>query len=279
MAEFIDRGESARSADRPQLQAMLGLLKESKGIDYVIVHKVDRLARNREDDVYINLALRTAGAKLVSATENIDETPSGKLLHGIMATIAEFYSGNLANEVAKGMIQKAKSGGTVNRAAIGYRNTLEEVDGRTIKTVAIDPERAPLIQFAFETYASGEHSLAQVANMLAAKGLTPRPTKSFRGTEVYVSTLSKILQNPYYAGSVRCRGVVYEGRHIPIITPELFQRVQNMLKSRLAGEKQRRHLHYLKGTVFCARCSSRLCVTYAKEESLNLKTPPHLVPQ
>ncbi len=111
---------------------MLALLKEAKTIDYVIVHKIDRLARNREDDVYTNLALHTAGAKLVSATENIDETPSGKLLHGIMATIAEFHSGNLANEVAKGMIQKAKSGGTVNRAAIGYHNTLEEVDGRTI---------------------------------------------------------------------------------------------------------------------------------------------------
>jgi site-specific DNA recombinase len=91
VAEFIDRGESARSADRPQLKAMLAKLKTDKDIDYVIVHKVDRLARNRDDDFSINLAIRAAGTQLVSATENIDATPSGKLMHGIMATIAEFY--------------------------------------------------------------------------------------------------------------------------------------------------------------------------------------------
>ena len=47
----------------------------------------------------------------MSATENIDETPSGMLLHGIMSSIAEFYSVNLANEVMKGLVQKASTGG------------------------------------------------------------------------------------------------------------------------------------------------------------------------
>src|SRR6266508_4806512 len=92
VGEYIDRGESARSADRPALQAMLGHLKEQGDVDYVIVHKVDRLARSREDDVGINLMIRKAGAQLVSVSENVDETPSGMLLHGIMASIAEFYS-------------------------------------------------------------------------------------------------------------------------------------------------------------------------------------------
>jgi Resolvase, N terminal domain len=100
--ERIDAGESARSADRPELQRMLSYLTEQRDIDYVIVHKVDRLARNRADDVAINLAISKAGATLVSCTENIDETPSGILLHGIMSSIAEFYSRNLANEVSKG---------------------------------------------------------------------------------------------------------------------------------------------------------------------------------
>ncbi len=106
VAEFLDRGESAKTADRPELQAMLRFLREQGGISYVIIHKVDRLARSREDDVTINLAIRKAGAQLVSSTENIDETPSGKLLHGIMATIAEFYSQNLAQEAKKGTESK-----------------------------------------------------------------------------------------------------------------------------------------------------------------------------
>ena len=93
---------------------MLAYLKDDS-VTYVIVHKVDRLARNRLDDAQIHLMIQQAGAELVSATENIDETPSGMLLHGIMSSIAEFYSRNLAHEVVKGMEQKAKTGGTPAR--------------------------------------------------------------------------------------------------------------------------------------------------------------------
>ncbi len=98
--EFVDRGASARSADRPELQKMLEYVKENADrVDYVIVHKVDRLARNRGDDIDIMRTLDECGVQLVSASESIDNTPSGMLLHGIMSAIAEFYSQNLATEV------------------------------------------------------------------------------------------------------------------------------------------------------------------------------------
>ena len=74
--EFVDAGESARKADRPELMRMIQYVAKHK-TNYCIVHKVDRLARNRADDVTIHLALKDAGVTLVSATENIDETPSG----------------------------------------------------------------------------------------------------------------------------------------------------------------------------------------------------------
>jgi site-specific DNA recombinase len=80
--EFVDRGESAKTADRPELQRLLQFITENP-VKYAIVHKVDRLARNRADDVAINLALKQAGVTLVSVSENIDETPSGLLLHGL----------------------------------------------------------------------------------------------------------------------------------------------------------------------------------------------------
>src|SRR4249919_1608549 len=132
--EYLDRGESAKTANRPALKAMLKRLKAGD-IDFVIVHKVDRLARNRADDVEIVMAIRKAGAQLVSVTENIDETPSGLLLHGIMSSIAEFYSRNLAAEVIKGSTQKAKKGGTPYRAPIGYKHSRIEVDGREVRIV------------------------------------------------------------------------------------------------------------------------------------------------
>ncbi len=99
--EFIDAGESARKADRPELLRMIEYVKTNE-ITYCIVHKIDRLARNRADDVTIHLALKQARVTLVSVTENIDETLSGMLVHGIMSSIAEFYSRNLATEVSKG---------------------------------------------------------------------------------------------------------------------------------------------------------------------------------
>lgn len=73
--EFADHGESARSAARSALQATLRFIREQGDIDYVIVHKVDRLTRPGADDVTITLALKATGVTLVSATENIDETP------------------------------------------------------------------------------------------------------------------------------------------------------------------------------------------------------------
>lgn len=132
VAEFIERGASARSSARPELQRMLTYVAEHK-VDYVIVHKLDRLARSRADDVALTEQIRSAGARLVSTTEAISDTPDGRLLHGIMAAIAEFYSHNLSLEVTKGMRQKVTQGGTPGRAPLGYRNVrIRDDHGREI---------------------------------------------------------------------------------------------------------------------------------------------------
>ncbi len=161
--EFVDAGESARSADRSGLQDMLAFIAATR-VEFCIVHKLDRLARNRADDVRIHEALLAAGVTLVSATESIDQTPSGMLVHGIMSSIAEFYSRNLATEVTKGLTQKLAQGGTPMRAPVGYLNVRRtDEHGREVRTVEVDPERAPLIRWAFETYAWGETSVRAVA--------------------------------------------------------------------------------------------------------------------
>ena len=94
--EYADRGESARSADRPQLKEMLARIAEDGDVDAVVVHKIDRLARNMEDHVAIRALLRRRSVTLVSVTENLEETASGRLVEGIHALMAEFYSANLA---------------------------------------------------------------------------------------------------------------------------------------------------------------------------------------
>lgn len=112
-AKRSERAEGPRveGSDRNGLQEMLAFVAATR-VTFCIVHKLDRLARNRTDDVAIHQALLSAGVTLVSATESIDQTPSGMLVHGIMSSIAEFYSRNLATEVTKGLTQKVAQGGT-----------------------------------------------------------------------------------------------------------------------------------------------------------------------
>jgi site-specific DNA recombinase len=262
--EYIDRGESARRADRPALGALLERVKAGD-IAYVIVHKVDRLARNRADDVTIGLTFKAAGVRLVSCTENIDETPSGRLLHGIMASIAEFYSANLSTEIIKGSTQKAKSGGTPTMAPLGYLNVREHVDGREVRTVRTDPERGPLMRYAFEAYATGDYSLRDLLELLTEMGLRYRATPKRPERTVRLSQLCSLLHNPYYIGVVSYRGEHYLGRHEPLVDGATFKKVQDLLDAhRNGGERSWMHDHYLKGSLFCHRCGSRLSLTMAK---------------
>jgi len=262
--EFVDRGESARSADRPELQRLLAYIAEH-AVDYVIVHKVDRLARSRFDDVTINVALQAAGAKLVSVSENIDETPSGLLLHGIMSSIAEFYSRNLANEVLKGSTEKAKKGGTIGKAPTGYLNVRRIENGREVRTVEIDPVRGPLMAWAFEQYATSQWTTRALLAEVTEPGLTSVPGPRQTSKPLVISDFVRLLKHPYYKGLVCYRGAWYAGRHEPLVSVETWNRVQEVLATKnYAGEKQRIHPHYLKGSVFCGQCGSRLIVSYAK---------------
>ena len=263
--EFVDRGESARSANRPELQKMLHYLQDAGDIDYVIVHKLDRLARNRADDVDINRILDQTGTRLISTTENIDQTPGGILLHGIMSSIAEFYSRNLASEVVKGLSQKARAGGTIGRAPLGYLNKQgRDEHGREARWVDIDPVRGPLITQAFTEYATDRWTLSTLTSHLTAQGLTTVPTPNRPSHPLGHNKLLAILRNPYYRGIVTYQGVQYPGKHQPLIDDATWQRVQTILNQHRHGERQRIHNHHLKTTIRCGQCGSRLIIHHAK---------------
>ncbi|MGH7157249.1 MAG: recombinase family protein [Candidatus Saccharimonadales bacterium] len=263
--EFVDRGESARSAARPGLQLLLQDLCDKKKLEYVIVHKIDRLARNLHDDVMIGLAIKKGGAQLVSVTENIDDTPSGQLLHGIMAAIAEFYSRNLAAEALKGATEKAKQGGTPYQAPIGYVNVIERINRREVRTVALDQKRAPLVRWAFERYATGDYGQRQLCEALARRGLRSRIRKYSTVAPLSLGGLNKMLMNRYYMGYLTYCGVEYKGKHQPIVTPSVFAAVQMVrLNHLLRDNKHRQHFHYLSRLLLCGRCGRHLCYSVHK---------------
>ncbi len=263
--EFVDAGESARTADRPALKQMLRRLAEGD-VGAVVVHKIDRLARSMEDHVAIRAALRRSGVQLVSVTENIEETASGRLVEGIHALMAEFYSANLASEIRKGMDQKAKMGGWPTRAPIGYLNVREKQAGKEMAKVILDPDRALLVREAFRLYGTGEYSLPELQAAMHAKGLTS-PFKP--GNPVSVSKIAEMLANPFYVGIVAWNGVRYPGQHKALVSENLFSRVQDVLRAHdIAGVRQRRHDHYLKGVLYCGECGRRLSLTLAKGKYL-----------
>jgi site-specific DNA recombinase len=256
--EYVDAGESAKTANRPELQKMLAAIKTARP-DYVIVHKIDRLARNRADDIAINLMLKKYGVKLVSCTENIDDTPSGRLLYGLLAEIAQFYSGNLAQEVMKGLVAKAEEGGTPFRAPLGYRNRREIRDGVDYSWVDLDPERAELVRWCLEQYATGEWSAIDLTLVAQDKGLTSRPTPKKPAKPISLTGMYHLLQNPYHMGVVSYRGIHYVGKHPKLIEPDTWLAIQDTLAAHnQAGEKDRIHTHYLRGTIYCSNCGGRL---------------------
>ncbi len=262
--EYIDTDTGTKRSGRNALEVLLERLKTKRDIDYVIVFKLDRWARNRLDDAMTSLAVHQAGAELVSCSEHIDRSAVGKLNHGILAAVNEYYSDNLSDELKQKMLQKVKRGGTPGQCSLGYLNVRQNIDGKNIGTVIVDPDRAPIIKWALEAFAGGQYTVASLTEELVALGLVTRPTARQGGKPVTPSFVGRMLRNAYYIGLVTWGGVQVKGNHEPLISVETFAQNQAILESHRFGEKQRIHPHYLRSTITCKRCGSRMCFTKAK---------------
>ncbi len=254
--EYVEPGVTGTVMDkRPAFQEMLARIREQRDIDYVVVYKLSRMNRNRVDDALVLMQLRQHGVTLISATEMIDDTPEGQLMHGMLATFNEFRSAADGADIRYKMAEKAKRGGTLGRAPLGYLNTREHFEGREVRTVAPDADRGPLITVAFELYATGEYTLDALSEELAHRGLLTRPTRRNPAQPLSISQLSRLLRDTYYLGLVTYQGNTYPGRHPALITQDLYDTVQDVLASRRRTDERRRvHNHFLKGSLWCGAC-------------------------
>ena len=256
VAEYVEPGRSATEmTKRVAFQQMLERIRRDRDVDYVIVYKLSRFARNRIDDAIVMADLQKRGVELISATESIDATPVGQLMHGILSAFNEYRSREDGADIAYKMGQKAKNGGTLGKAPLGYFNTIERLDGREIRSVAVDEERAPFVKLAFKMYDTGEFTMDDIVEELTDRGLVTRPTAHRRAGPISTSKMSRMLRDRYYVGDIIYQGEGYEGRHPALIDRDLFERIQQRLEATgRAGERKRIHPHYLKGSIWCGEC-------------------------
>lgn len=271
VGEYVEAGKSATTVEnRLVFKQMLERIRTDRDVEYVIVYKLSRMNRNRVQDALVVDRLRRNGVSLISATEAIDESRNGQLLHGILAAINEFRSAEDGADIRDKMGYKARAGGTIGRAPVGYRNARQEFDGRQINTVVTDEERAELVRTAFQLYATGEYSMERLQQSVAESGLTTRHSGRWDSSPISANMLHKMLRNPYYIGKISYEGERYDGRHDALISEALFNHVQDVLDARSENGKRDRQLyHYLKGCLYCQRChaegrEARLIYTEAK---------------
>ncbi len=263
--EFIGPAQSASNGMYPALRESLDFVREEGNIDYFIVYKLERFVRDELTQFAALAELTASGTELVSVTESINSTPQGLLNLGILSVINAYQSRNDGAKIKDGLHKKARLGGTPGRVRIGYLNK-QRWDGKNdIRYVEVDPERGPFITRAFKLYETGKWGTTDLADKLYEDGLRTRTTKKRPAGKVEGSRLHEILRDSYYIGTVTYGGVQYQGSHRPLIDKDTFSRVQAILTAKhQAGEKQREHRHYLKGTIYCGRCQRRMIFTRSR---------------
>jgi site-specific DNA recombinase len=257
---FRDEGESAKTVSRTQFQQMLAFVTAKKNsVSYVVVHDMSRFSRQMEDQVSVLAGLKNAGVQLRSVMENVDETAAGKLMRNIYGAFNQFDNDRKAERTKLGMQRAASVGRFPHQAPLGYMN----VSSKSGANLIPDPERAPLVQKAFELYGSGAETKRGVLRTVNALGLvTPK------GQKVSPQTFDRMLRNELYAGwiclpkwNLRERGV-FE----PLVSEDLFQRVQDIL----AGKRVSVTVHNrnnpdfpLRVFVSCGECGTPLTGAWA----------------
>ncbi len=254
---FVERGESAKTADRTQLILMQDFCLKNMGkVGYLVVWKLDRFARNQYDHLMLRKFFRDVGVDLKSATEVIENTPIGKASEGMLAVMSEYENNVKIERTIMGMRDIALEGRWPTGAPWGYKNTREiPGDDKSTRIIVPDPERAHIVEFIFEEYARGTIKISDLTKKVKEKYYG---VKSKRGRNMWPQLVHKILRNPIHAGRVVFKkfGVSVKGIHKPIISEALFDEVQDIMDGK-TGRKQPRsrdHPDFPLRGVLCDAC-------------------------
>lgn len=262
---FLDEGISGKHTEkRPEFNRMIGTAKQKpRPFDAILLWKFSRFARNREDSiVYKSMLRRELGIDVISISEPLADDKMSIIMEAMIEAMDEYYSLNLAEEVKRGMTEKARRGGLQSTPSFGYRaedNVLVPV-----------PEEAALVRSIFDRFIAGE-GLFPIAKWLNDMGV-----KTHRGNRFENRTIEYILRNPVYIGKMRWNPtgrtrrdfsneniILADAQHQPLISQETWDAAQRRMASVKAqwkyhGRPVTEHKRWMSGLIRCADCGSTL---------------------
>ena len=268
VAEYVDKAESARSANRPRFKEMVAAARrKNKPFEAILVWKLSRFARNREDSIIYKSLLRKHGVQVISINEPVDDSAAGKLLEGMIEVIDEFYSTNLSEDTLRGMRENIERGfynGGI--APFGYRRV--KVNIGTIERSKLEPEEAEasVVKRVFQMSLAGEGG-KDIAKALNNDGLKTRFGKPWSNTAI-----NYMLRNEVYTGSLVWTGknrelITTNNAHPALVLRDQFEKVQQLLTDRRPKLRHPRTVasqYLLSSLLHCQKCGSPMIGCAAK---------------
>jgi site-specific DNA recombinase len=263
---FVERGESAKFADREQLLELIDFCKENKGqVQTLLVWKVDRFARNVGDHFNIKAILLKYGVQVVSVTEPIDAKPEGKLMETILAGFAQFDNDIRAMRTVQGMRRKIQEGIFPWGPPLGYKSSVTNGEKKTQPDKPAQPIFS-LLQKAWKEFASGGYTKTEMQRLLTARGV-----RTAKGHPLSLQSVDNLFRNPYYAGVLvdPWSREEHEGKHVPMVSREEFARAQQKSVRRNHSEQHRKERSEfpLRGLVRCPDCSLYMTASFSRGRS------------
>ena len=248
---YIDRAMTGTNDNREQFQKML---KDSdkKAWDYVLCYKLDRFSRNKYEMAIHRKHLKDNGVKILSAMENIPDSPEGILLESLLEGMNQYYSEELSQKTKRGLretrIKGNYMGGPIN---YGYSVKHENIGDQTVAKVVINEEEAPILLHIFEAYAAGKR-IHDIVRELDDKGVKNR------GNPFTVNSIYFMLQQEKYTGVYNFNGETFTHIYPAIIPKELFRIVRKRIDKNKTGKHVIGLDYILMGKCFCGYCGRQL---------------------
>lgn len=248
--QYVDRALSGKSDNRPEFQRLLSDLRDRR-VDYVLVHKTDRFARNRYDAAIYSRVITQRGARLIAVAQDFGDGPEAVILEALMQGMAEYYSLNLATEVIKGrkvIISKGKhAGGTY---PFGYAP-----DGQGgYQIVELE---AYYVRKLYQAVIDGTPPYARILSEMRELGIKGR-----RGSYLTSGNVAHMLKLPIYAGIYDAKAgdatSYIENNHPAIVSKETYEEAVRIMEARRNAGRKARKEYLCTGIVRCGMCGATM---------------------